>query len=132
VVAHVHGGDRALGQVDDALRHAITKLSHVHFPATKKSAERILKLGEDKWRIFRVGSPGIDGITTDALKWKDHQPLTLAMDRRRYALVILHPVEADDTMEYRRARMLLGACSIAGFLEMIIIEPKVSNHVTRR
>ena len=62
VVAHVHGGDRAAGQVDDSLRHAITKLAHVHFPATPASAERILRLGEDRWRIHRVGAPGIDGI----------------------------------------------------------------------
>src|SRR5690348_11913590 len=47
VVAHVHGGDRALGQVDDSLRHAITKLAHVHFPATTRSANRLIKLGED-------------------------------------------------------------------------------------
>src|SRR4051794_22495952 len=48
IVAHVHGGDRALGQVDDALRHAITKLSHLHFPATRASAARIAKLGENR------------------------------------------------------------------------------------
>ncbi len=63
IVAHIHGGDRALGQVDDSLRHAITKLSHLHFAATKQSAARILKLGEDRWRIHTVGAPGIDGIT---------------------------------------------------------------------
>jgi UDP-N-acetylglucosamine 2-epimerase len=67
IIAHVHGGDRALGQVDDALRHAITKLSHIHFPATQESAQRIAKLGEEKWRIRCVGSPGIDGITREAL-----------------------------------------------------------------
>src|SRR6478735_11398044 len=65
-VAHVHGGDRALGQVDDALRHAITKLAHVHFPATPASAERIAKLGEDAWRIHLVGAPGIDGIRRES------------------------------------------------------------------
>ena len=84
IVAHVHGGDRALGQVDDALRHAITKLAHVHFPATAASAERLLKLGEDRWRIHRVGSPGIDGIVESA------GPLTLEPGGM-YALVVLHP-----------------------------------------
>src|SRR6266550_4302922 len=61
-IAHIHGGDRALGQIDDSLRHAITKLSHIHFPATRQSARRIQRLGEDKFRIHTVGSPGIDGI----------------------------------------------------------------------
>jgi UDP-N-acetylglucosamine 2-epimerase len=62
LVAHVHGGDRAEGQIDDSLRHAITKLAHVHFAATSGSAERILRLGEDRWRVHHVGAPGIDGI----------------------------------------------------------------------
>ena len=52
IVAHAHGGDRALGLVDDSLRHAITKLSHVHFPATKLSRRAHRALGEDPWRIF--------------------------------------------------------------------------------
>jgi GDP/UDP-N,N'-diacetylbacillosamine 2-epimerase (hydrolysing) len=122
-VAHIHGGDRALGQVDDALRHAITKLSHIHFPATKRSAERIAKLGEDRWRIHLVGSPGIDGITTDAFDWKAHQAFTLAERRRRYALIILHPTAPDDELEYRRAKMLIQSCMDAGFPEVIIVEP---------
>lgn len=50
-VAHVHGGDRALGQDDDALRHAITKLAHVYLPATAASAGRIRRLGEARWRV---------------------------------------------------------------------------------
>src|SRR5262249_16876990 len=62
IVAHIQGGDRALGQVDDSLRHAITKLAHIHFAATKQSATRIEKLGEDPWRIHTVGAPGIDLI----------------------------------------------------------------------
>ena len=66
IVAHVHGGDRALGQVDDSLRHAITKLSHLHFAATNESAQRIAKLGEDRHRIFTVGAPGIDEIADAA------------------------------------------------------------------
>ncbi len=102
VVAHVHGGDRALGQVDDALRHAITKLAHVHFPATSASAERLLKLGEDRWRVHRVGSPGIDGIAAAAAAVDD-------LPRRGYALLVLHPTDADDDVEERRARLLLAA-----------------------
>ena len=52
-VAHVHGGDRALGQVDDSLRHAISKLAHVHFPATRQSAQRLKRLGEDPPNISK-------------------------------------------------------------------------------
>jgi UDP-N-acetylglucosamine 2-epimerase (non-hydrolysing)/GDP/UDP-N,N'-diacetylbacillosamine 2-epimerase (hydrolysing) len=123
ILAHVHGGDRAQGQVDDALRHAITKLAHLHFPATKQSADRIAKLGEDKWRIHPVGSPGIDGIKTDALSWSGQQAFTLAEHRRRYALILLHPTDSDDDVECRRAKLLLESCVNTGFPEIIVVYP---------
>jgi UDP-N-acetylglucosamine 2-epimerase (non-hydrolysing)/GDP/UDP-N,N'-diacetylbacillosamine 2-epimerase (hydrolysing) len=115
ILAHVHGGDRAQGQVDDTLRHAITKLAHIHFPATRQSAQRIAKLGEDKWRIHPVGSPGLDGITQDAIPWSTHCPVTLARHRRKFALVVLHPTQADDGLECDRAKELIQACIDAGF-----------------
>src|SRR5207237_5958119 len=71
VVAHVHGGDRALGQVDDSLRHAISKLAHLHFPATRRSARRIAQLGEQTWPIHQVGSPAFARIRTDAMPCSD-------------------------------------------------------------
>lgn len=65
-IAHIHGGDIS-GNVDENLRHAITKLSHIHFPGSSKSAERIKCLGEEEWRINMVGSPTIDNITSEGL-----------------------------------------------------------------
>src|SRR5215207_2866655 len=73
VVAHVHGGDRAAGLVDDSLRHAVTKLAHVHFPATGESARRVRRLGEQPWRIHAVGAPGIDGIADAAAAGREVQ-----------------------------------------------------------
>jgi len=62
-IAHIHGGDNVFkGQIDEQIRHSITKFSHIHFPATPKSAERIKLLGEEDWRIHMVGSPSIDMI----------------------------------------------------------------------
>ncbi|MBA7616556.1 GDP/UDP-N,N'-diacetylbacillosamine 2-epimerase (hydrolyzing) [subsurface metagenome] len=62
-VAHLMGGDTAIGSnIDDSIRHAITKFSHIHFTATKGHAERIIKMGEDPWRVHVVGSPAIDSI----------------------------------------------------------------------
>ncbi|MHA2095698.1 MAG: UDP-N-acetylglucosamine 2-epimerase [Candidatus Hodarchaeales archaeon] len=60
-VAHIHGGDVS-GSVDESVRHAITKLSHIHFPATKASANRLIRLGELKENIYMVGAPGLDSI----------------------------------------------------------------------
>jgi len=62
-VAHLMGGDTAIGSnIDDSIRHAITKFAHIHFTATKGHAERIIKMGEDPWRVHVVGSPAIDSI----------------------------------------------------------------------
>lgn len=61
-VAHLHGGDRAQGIADEALRHAITKLAHIHLPATSMSVERIINMGEIPLQVHLVGSPAIDGL----------------------------------------------------------------------
>lgn len=61
-LAHIHGGDRAEGIADESMRHAITKLAHLHLPATPQSAERIVKMGENPDLVRVVGSPAIDGL----------------------------------------------------------------------
>lgn len=67
LLAHIHGGDRAEGGYDDYMRHAITKMAHVHFAATKGSAQRIERLGEPKSRILVTGAPGLDEIRATRL-----------------------------------------------------------------
>jgi GDP/UDP-N,N'-diacetylbacillosamine 2-epimerase (hydrolysing) len=61
-VAHIAGGDRVIGNVDDQIRHAVTKLAHLHFVTNQESKERILRLGEQPFRIFDVGNPGLDRL----------------------------------------------------------------------
>lgn len=60
VIAHLHGGELTLGAMDDAFRHAITKLAHLHFPATEAAAARLIRMGEEDWRITLAGAPGLD------------------------------------------------------------------------
>jgi UDP-hydrolysing UDP-N-acetyl-D-glucosamine 2-epimerase len=60
IIAHLHGGELTLGAMDDAFRHAITKLSHLHFPATGAAAARLIRMGEQDWRITTAGAPGLD------------------------------------------------------------------------
>jgi UDP-hydrolysing UDP-N-acetyl-D-glucosamine 2-epimerase len=62
ILAHLHGGDVAPGDVDGVLRDAITKLAHVHFAATPASARRIVQIGEPRRRVFVVGAPGLDRL----------------------------------------------------------------------
>ena len=65
-VAHVHGGDKTT-TIDDSIRHAITKLSHIHFPATVGGGERIKLMGEEDWRIHVVGALSLDSILCQKL-----------------------------------------------------------------
>lgn len=113
LLAHVHGGDRALGQADDTLRHAISKLSHIHFAATRASADRLFALGEDRFRIHTVGTPGIDDI----------EMMPPSKVDRRWPLVILHPEGADDSIEVERATMLLKAIDSAGIERATVVYP---------
>jgi len=122
-VAHVHGGDRALGQMDDALRHAISKLAHIHFPATSQSADRLTKMGEDRWRIHRFGSPAIDAIVKTAAAPLLIRRLFPELKPRRYALLALHPIDAHESVEFRRGSMVVGALRKSGVERIVVIYP---------
>ncbi len=83
-VAHIHGGDLS-STIDDIARHAITKLSHIHLPATQKSAERIIKMGEEKWRVYVVGAPGLDEVL-------EHRLISPQDIKKKYKLDLARPV----------------------------------------
>lgn len=61
-IAHIHGGEISEGSMDERIRHAITKLSHLHFAATEEYAARIVQMGEEPWRVYNVGAPSLDNI----------------------------------------------------------------------
>lgn len=122
-VAQIHGGDRALGQSDDSLRHAITKLAHLHFPATKQSAQRIKKLGENPRWIFNAGSPGNDGIADQACSWDQIQNRYPTLQKRQYALILYHPTDADESLEHKRIRLILKTANQSGFSPLIALYP---------
>lgn len=96
-LAHIQGGEIS-GNIDDSVRHAITKLSHLHFPATGKSRERLIKLGEEDWRIFNYGCPSIDIIANMDLSlpnqtfFKDKGTGQIFNPSEPYILILQHPV----------------------------------------
>ncbi|MDH4618259.1 UDP-N-acetylglucosamine 2-epimerase [Brevibacillus sp. AY1] len=61
-IAHLHGGERTEGLIDESIRHSVTKMSHLHFVATEEYRKRVIQLGEDPGRVFNVGAIGIDQI----------------------------------------------------------------------
>lgn len=104
-VAHLHGGDRAEGIADEAMRHAITKLAHLHLAATRQSADRIARMGEDPERIVVVGSPAIDGLA-DVRAMSDEEAAELGDPR---LVVLLHPSGLGDAEEAAVAERTLRA-----------------------
>jgi UDP-hydrolysing UDP-N-acetyl-D-glucosamine 2-epimerase len=86
-VCHIHGGDRAEGIADEAMRHAITKLAHLHCAATKQSAQRVIQMGENTASVSVTGSPAIDGMrSVKPMSDRDASRLGDPV-----AVVLLHP-----------------------------------------
>ena len=82
-VAHVHGGEVTFGAIDDALRHSITKLSHLHFVATEMYARRVEQLGEEPWRVTVCGAPALDDL--------ENQPRLSASELEARFGIVLSP-----------------------------------------
>lgn len=96
-VAHIHGGEVSEGAMDNQIRHAITKLAHLHFASAPEHARRIGAMGEEAWRIHTVGAPGLDRLRTVALLSRDELAQALALPAGGpWLLVTFHPV----TLEY--------------------------------
>jgi len=119
-LAHIHGGDVAPGDFDESLRDSITKLADIHFPATKKSARRILAMGELRGNVFIVGAPGLDDIR--ALRATSGDRGVHRLRRCGEALVIQHPVGRSASLEKRTMTAILDA-ALAHELDCTVIFP---------
>jgi UDP-hydrolysing UDP-N-acetyl-D-glucosamine 2-epimerase len=114
-LAHIHGGD-ICGNIDDSARHAITRLAHIHFPATKKSAARIIKMGEEKWRVHMAGSPALDVILNEPLLPAGTIAREYALDLTRpIVLLIQHPVTTQVEEAQQQMRETLDAIVQLGY-----------------
>ena len=80
-IAHLHGGELSEGSLDDAMRHCVTKLAHLHFVATRQYAERVCQLGEEPWRVHVVGAAGLESILALELLDRDALARTLALEQ---------------------------------------------------
>ena len=125
-VIHIQGGEIS-GTIDEVLRHSITKLSHLHFPSTKKSAQRIIRMGEDPDLVFNVGCPAIDYIfkqeylsTSQMNKAvKDYGHLKIDFEKD-YAIVIQHAVTTEYKNSYLQMKTTLEALQSVGIKSLVI------------
>ncbi len=99
-VAHIHGGEITEGAIDDAFRHSITKMSHLHFASAEEYARRIQQMGEEPWRITVCGAPSLDNLRTVKLLDRTELEKRLGLSLEVAPLLVtFHPV----TLEFERA-----------------------------
>ena len=123
-IAHLHGGETTEGAIDEAIRHAITKLAHLHFVAAEDYRRRVIQLGEAPERVFLVGGLGIDNILK--LKLLGRPALETALDFRlgpKNLLVTFHPVTLEAGSAQAQMAELLAALETLTDTQIIFTLP---------
>lgn len=123
-VAHLHGGEATEGLVDEAIRHAITKMSHLHFVAAEPYRQRVIQLGEQPERVFLVGGLGIDSIKR--LKLLDRTALEASLDFKlgpKNLLITFHPVTLETSTAENQMQELLAALTDLSDTKLIFTLP---------
>jgi len=123
-VAHLHGGELTEGAFDDAIRHSITKMSHLHFVAAEEYRQRVIQLGEHPDHVFLVGGLGIDNIKR--LKLLDREELEAAIDFRlglKNLLITFHPVTLETATAAEQMDELLAALAELDDTQLLFTMP---------
>lgn len=109
-VAHLYGGETTEGANDDSIRHAITKLSRIHFTSTEKYRQRIIRMGENPSSVFHVGALGIDNIVNSEIMTLEKLEKSIDFKLgKKYLLVTFHPVTLEPEKNIDATIQLLSA-----------------------
>lgn len=109
-IAHIHGGETTQGAFDEAFRHSITKMSHIHFAATNEYANRIIQLGEDPNRVFNVGGTSIENIKKLNLLSKEEFEKSIKFKlAKKNILITFHPATLENSSAREQFNELLNA-----------------------
>ena len=109
-VAHLHGGEITEGAYDDCIRHAITKMSHLHFTSTEVYRQRVIQLGEQPERVFYVGAIGVENIKRVPLLSRTELEASIGFNLgKKSLLVTYHPVTIENHTAASQCRNLLEA-----------------------
>ena len=123
-VAHLHGGESTEGAFDEAIRHSITKMSHLHFVAAEEYRKRVIQLGEHPDRVFLVGGLGIDNIKK--LELLDRSELETALEFKlgpKNLLITFHPVTLENESSAMQMTELLAALETLEDTHLIFTMP---------
>ncbi len=108
-IIHLHGGENTTGVIDEQVRHAITKMAHIHMPSTELYAENISKMGEEDWRIYIVSAPGLENIKKLELYKKEEILKLTGLDVNKNTIICTyHPVtlEGEDSVKWQIKNLL--------------------------
>ena len=120
-IAHIQGGE-VTGTIDESIRHAVTKMSHIHFTATKEAAERIIKMGEDPKNVHAVGCPYIDIIKSLEFKSKKELSVIYGFNAAKpLVLFTQHPVTTEYGMGARQMMITINALRKFPELEVVAL-----------
>lgn len=120
-IIHLYGGDTTEGAVDEAIRHAITKLSYLHLVSNEESRNRVIQLGESPDRVFNVGAISVENALKMPLMAKEELSSSLKMNlEKEYAVVTFHPVTLENSNAKEQCMELLKAISMHDELNYII------------
>jgi UDP-hydrolysing UDP-N-acetyl-D-glucosamine 2-epimerase len=109
-IAHIHGGEVTEGAVDESIRHAVSKMSALHFVSAEPYRQRLIRMGEDPARVVVVGAPGLDHFTRTPLPALDAVMSSVGLDASRpFLLVTYHPATRGDESPAEAVRQLFDA-----------------------
>lgn len=124
-IAHIHGGEVTEGAIDEAIRHAITKMSHIHFTTTEEYKRRVIQLGEEPESVYNVGALGIENVKTVPLLHKEELEKELGfLFAIPTIMVTYHPVTVEKMASKKQFRILLDV--LDGHQEMAVIFTKAN------
>ncbi|WP_348260846.1 UDP-N-acetylglucosamine 2-epimerase [Telmatobacter sp. DSM 110680] len=114
-IAHIHGGERSEGAIDESIRHAITKMAALHFAATETYRRRIIQMGESPKQVFNFGAPGLDQLYDCGLLTRVQLEEELGLSLQEpVALVTYHPVTRNSESTEVQIKSLVGAIRASG------------------
>ena len=129
-IAHISGGEITEGAIDDQIRNCISKLAHLHFPGATEYAENLIKMGEEAWRVFNVGDPGIENIRRLEYIKKSIIFENIGLDEsKKTLLVTLHPTTLNDIeIEKKESKVFFSTLAKFGELNIVITYPNADGN----
>ena len=110
-VCHLHGGEKTLGNFDESIRHAITKMSHLHLVASEEFKKRVIQLGEEEHNVHNIGAMGVENVIKQDFLTRKELEEVLGIKLEEYYVVLFHPVTLEDGGAVKQIQTLLEVLS---------------------